>query len=41
VNLALTYGTVYSGGGLNFQGGDSAGINRRLIEDLLEKGEAI
>lgn len=38
VNLALSYGTVYSGGGLNFGAGDSDGINRKLIEELLEKG---
>ena len=41
VNLALTYGTLYSGGGLSFDGGDSEGINRQLIEELLEKGEEV
>jgi len=41
VNLARTYGTVYSGGALNFGGGDSDGINRKLIEELLEKGEEV
>lgn len=41
VNLALTYGSIYSGGALNYGGGDSGGINRKLIEDLLEKGEAV
>lgn len=41
VNLSLSYGSVYSGGGLNFGGGDSEGINRRLIEELLERGEEV
>ena len=41
INLALTYGSIYSGGALNYGGGDSGGINRKLIEDLLEKGEAV
>lgn len=41
VNLARTYGTVYSGGELTFEGGDSDGINRQLIEELLEKGEEV
>lgn len=41
VNLVRTYGTFYTGGVLNYGGGDSAGINRKLIEDLLKKGESI
>lgn len=41
VNLARTYGTIYSGGALSFGGGDSEGLNRRLIEELLEKGEEV
>ena len=41
VNLARTYGTEYSGGGLSFGGGDSDDINKRLIEELLEKGEEV
>ena len=41
VNLARTYGTAYSGGGLSFGGGDSDDINKRLIEELLEKGEEV
>ena len=41
VNLSLTYGGVYSGGALSFGGGDSDGINRRLIEELLEQGEEV
>jgi len=41
INLARTYGSVYSGGALSFGGGDSDDINRRLIEELLEKGEEV
>ena len=41
VNLSTTYGSVYSGGALSFGGGDSDGINRKLIEELLEKGEEV
>ena len=41
VNLAQSYGTLYSGGGLQFGGGDSGAIQRQLIEDLLKKGEEI
>ena len=41
INLVRTYGTVYSGGALSFEGGDSGGINRQLIEELLEKGESV
>tara|TARA_Y100000588_G_scaffold328791_1_gene364544 strand:+ start:69 stop:608 length:540 start_codon:yes stop_codon:yes gene_type:complete len=42
VNLARTFGTSYSSGGLTYGGGDSAGIlERQLIEKLLEKGLAI
>ncbi len=41
VNLALTYGTIYSSGALTFQGGDSNGLHRQLIDDLLKKGEEI
>jgi len=41
VNIARTYGTLYTGGALQFGGGDSPGIQRRLIEELLEKGEEI
>ncbi len=39
VNLAASYGSSYSSGGLVFQGGDSAELERReLIEQLLKKG---
>jgi hypothetical protein len=41
VNLAKTFGTLYTGGGRTFSGGDSAPIQRKLIEDLLLKGEEI
>lgn len=41
VNLAQTYGTLYTSGGLTFGGGDSAEIQRQLIDELLEKGEEI
>lgn len=39
VNLATSYGGLYASGGLVFQGGDSAPLQRRLIEDLLKQGE--
>lgn len=41
VNLLRSYGTVYSGGALSFGGGDSEGLNRQLIERLLDKGEEV
>lgn len=41
VNLAQTYGTLYSGGALQFGGGDSAGLQRQLIDELLRLGEEI
>ncbi len=41
VNLALTYGNLYTGGAMAFQGGDSEGIQRALIEELLKKGDPI
>ena len=42
VNLALTYGTTYTSGALTFGGGDSNSIIRKkLIEDLLKKGQDI
>lgn len=41
VNLAQSYGTLYSGGALQYGGGDSGEIQRRLIDDLLKKGEEI
>jgi len=41
VNLAQSYGTLYSSGGLLYGGGDSGALQRQLIEELLEKGEEI
>lgn len=41
VNLALTYGSLYTGGALSFGGGDSVPLQRQLIDDLLKKGEDI
>ncbi|MEO0749484.1 MAG: type III secretion system chaperone [Pseudomonadota bacterium] len=41
VNAAKTYGTLYSGGLMQFNGGDSPGLQRELIDELLKKGEEI
>ncbi|SCZ67567.1 hypothetical protein SAMN04488118_10776 [Epibacterium ulvae] len=41
VNAAQTYGTLYSGGAMQFGGGDSGNLQRQLIDDLLKKGEEI
>ena len=41
VNLAKSYGTLYSGGALTFSGGDSGALQRELIDELLELGEEI
>lgn len=41
VNIAKTYGTLFSGGSLSFNGGDSVPLQRQLIDDLLKKGEEI
>lgn len=41
VNIAKTYGTLYSGGAMQFGGGDSPGLQRQLIDRLLEKGQDI
>ncbi|MEM7074383.1 MAG: type III secretion system chaperone [Pseudomonadota bacterium] len=41
VNLAQSYGTLYSGGAMQFGGGDSGALQRALIEELLKKGEEI
>jgi len=41
VNLALTYGNLYTGGALTYRGGDSPAIQRDLIDRLLKKGEPI
>ncbi len=41
VNLSTSYGTLYSGGALQYGGGDSNELQRELLEDLLKKGEEI
>ena len=41
VNLAQSYGTLYSGGALQFGGGDSGALQRQLIDELLKKGQEI
>jgi len=41
VNLATTYGTLYTGGAMTFGGGDSGALHRELIDRLLDKGEDI
>src|SRR6056297_1663675 len=41
VNLAQSYGTLYSAGALQYGGGDSGALQRALIDDLLKKGEEI
>jgi len=41
VNLARSYGQAYTGGAQHFGGGDSNGIYRELLEELLKKGEEL
>jgi len=41
VNLARTYGTLYSGGAQVFGGGDSNDIYQGLVDDLLSRGQDI
>jgi len=41
VNLVKTYGTAYSSGAMTFGGGDSRQLHRKLIDDLLKKGDTI
>ncbi len=41
VNVATSYGTAYQSGGIRFGGGDSGDLQRRLIEELLERGQEI
>lgn len=41
VNLAKTYGSLYTGGAINFGGGDSVPLQRQLIDNLLKRGEEI
>ncbi len=41
VNIASTYGSLYTGGAAQFGSGDSGDLQRQLLEDLLEKGQDI
>lgn len=41
VNIALSYGTLYSGGAAQFGAGDSGDLQQELLQDLLEKGQDI
>lgn len=41
VNLARTYGTLYSGGAAVFGSGDSAGLYNDLLDDLLNRGQEL
>ena len=41
VNIAKTYGSLYTGGAAQFGRGDSGDLQRQLIEDLLERGQDI
>ena len=41
VNAAQTYGGLYTGGALQFGGGDSGALQRDLIDDLLERGQEL
>ncbi|MEL6170543.1 MAG: hypothetical protein AAGK67_14735 [Pseudomonadota bacterium] len=40
-NLQQSFGTLYSGGAIHFGGGDSGELQRKLIDELLKKGEEI
>ena len=41
VNAAKTYGTLYTGGAVQFGSGDSNALQGKLLEELLKKGEAL
>lgn len=41
VNVAQTYGGLYTSGAAQFGAGDSSGLQAQLVERLLEKGEDI
>lgn len=41
VNIAKTYGSLYTGGAFSFGGGDSQNLQRELIDELLKKGQDI
>ena len=41
VNIAKTYGTLFTGGAAQFGAGDSGALQRYLLDDLLKRGEDI
>ena len=41
VNVAKTYGTLYTSGAGQFGAGDSGNLQRELLEELLERGQDI
>lgn len=41
VSVAQTYGSFYSSGGAQFGSGDSAKLHRELLQELLDRGEAL
>jgi hypothetical protein len=41
VNVAKTYGSLYSSGAGQFGAGDSGALQRELVEELLERGQDI
>jgi len=41
VNIAKTYGTLFSGGAVQFGTGDSGDLQRQLLEELLQRGQDI
>jgi hypothetical protein len=41
VNVAQTYGGLYTSGAAQFGAGDSSGLQAQLLEELLERGEDI
>lgn len=41
VNVAQTYGTLFTGGAMQFGGGDSQGLQRALIDELLKRGQEL
>lgn len=41
VNIANTYGTLFTGGAAQFGAGDSGVLQRELLDNLLEKGQDI
>ncbi len=41
VNVAKTYGSLYTSGAGQFGAGDSGDLQRQLIEDLLDRGQDI